>query len=168
MMSSHTVWSVNLRPVEVAADSGHCSTMSAMTSRIVTGETDVSLNRRLSDELDIFNAAAAHGPSAVELTVKCVDADDELLGGISGWTWQQAAGIGKNWVRADQRGSGVGSRLLAQFEQTAADRGARRIFVTSFTFQAPGFYEKHGYREIFRWDGLPLDRQADVHFRKDL
>jgi len=49
-----------------------------------------------------------------------------------------------------------------------AERGARRVFVTSFIFQAPGFYEKHGYREIFRWDGVPVAGQADVHLRKDL
>ena len=30
------------------------------------------------------------------------------------------------------------------------------MFVTSFTFQAPGFYERHGYREIFRWDDVPV------------
>ena len=42
------------------------------------------------------------------------------------------------------------------------------MFVTSFTFQAPGFYERHGYREIFRWEGVPTPDAADVHFRKDL
>ena len=42
------------------------------------------------------------------------------------------------------------------------------MFVTSFTFQAPGFYERHGYREIFRWDGVPTADAADVHLRKDL
>jgi hypothetical protein len=40
--------------------------------------------------------------------------------------------------------------------------------VTSFTFQAPGFYQRHGYRELFRWDGVPREGDADVHFRKDL
>ena len=42
------------------------------------------------------------------------------------------------------------------------------MFVTSFTFQAPGFYQRHGYREIFRWEGVPTTDLADVHFRKDL
>ena len=42
------------------------------------------------------------------------------------------------------------------------------MFVTSFTFQAPGFYERQGYREIFRWDGVPVEGEADVHLRKDL
>ena len=48
-------------------------------------------------------------------------------------------------------------------------RGCTHVFVTSFTFQAPGFYERHGYREIFRWEGVPAPEDAaDVHFRKDL
>ena len=139
-----------------------------MTSRIVVGKADASLDERLSTELDTVNVAAVPGPAAVELTVQALDDAAELLGGISGWTWQQAAGIGMTWVRADQRGTGIGSQLISRFEQAAAERGARRVFVTSFTFQAPGFYEKHGYREIFRWDGVPVDGEADVHFRKDL
>lgn len=140
----------------------------SVTSRIVFGAADAKLDRRLSDELGAFNATAMPGPAAVELTVQCLDDEGQLLGGVSGWSWQEAAGIGLTWVRDDQRGSGVGADLLRNFERSAADRGALRIFVTSFTFQAPGFYEKHGYVEIFRWDGVPVEGHADVHFRKDL
>ena len=139
-----------------------------MDTSIVLGSADPALDERLSRELDVFNARSAPGPAAVELTVKSVAQDGELVGGVSGWTWQEAAGIGLTWVREDQRGTGVGSDLLSRFEQAAAARGVRRIFVTSFTFQAPGFYEEHGYREIFRWDGVPVEGHADVHFRKDL
>jgi GNAT superfamily N-acetyltransferase len=111
----------------------------------VIAATDSTLDQRLSSELEAFNFAAMPGPAAAELT-----------------------GIGLTWVRDDQRGSGVGAELLKNFERSAADRGARRIFVTSYTFQAPGFYEKHGYVGIFRWDGVPVEGHADVHFRKDL
>lgn len=139
-----------------------------MDTSIAIGNADPALDERLSRELDVFNSRSVPGPAAVELTVKGVRDDGELVGGVSGWTWQEAAGIGLTWVHEDQRGTGVGSDLLARFEQAAAARGARRIFVTSFTFQAPGFYEEHGYREIFRWDGVPVDGHADVHLRKDL
>lgn len=139
-----------------------------MTSRIVVGAADAALDQRLSDELGDFNAAAMPGPAAVELTMQCRDDAGVLLGGVSGWTWQEAAGIGLTWVRDGQRGTGLGSRLLQQFEDAASERGARRVFVTSFTFQAPVFYERHGYREIFRWDGVPIEGHADVHFRKEI
>ncbi len=127
------------------------------------------LDQRLSDELDAFNAAATRGvPPSRELTVQVVDDAGDLVAGLSGWTWGVAAGIGMTWVREEDRGSGLGDRLLTSFEDEARERGCTHVFVTSFTFQAPGFYEKHGYREIFRWEGLPTPDAADVHFRKDL
>lgn len=127
------------------------------------------LDERLSDELDKVNAAATVGvaPSR-ELTVQILDDSGELAAGMSGWTWGVAAGIGMTWVREDARGEGLGARLLTDFEDEARARGCTHVFVTSFTFQAPGFYERHGYREIFRWVGVPTSDTADVHFRKDL
>lgn len=127
------------------------------------------LDERLSDELDKVNAAATVGvaPSR-ELTVQILDDSGELAAGMSGWTWGVAAGIGMTWVREDARGEGLGARLLTDFEDEARARGCTHVFVTSFTFQAPGFYERHGYREILRWVGVPTSDTADVHFRKDL
>jgi GNAT superfamily N-acetyltransferase len=123
----------------------------------------------LSDELDRVNAAAITGIGpARELTVQILDAAGELAAGMSGWTWGVAAGIGMTWVRETSRGDGLGAQLLAEFETEARSRGCTRVFVTSFTFQAPGFYERHGYRELFRWQGVPTEEEADVHFRKDL
>jgi GNAT superfamily N-acetyltransferase len=143
--------------------------VTAASFRTVVGEGDAALDKRLSDELDVVNAAATVGtPAARELTVQIDDASGDLAAGVSGWTWGVAAGIGMTWVRADTRGSGLGSQLLAAFEEEARARGCTHVFVTSFTFQAPGFYERHGYREIFRWEGVPTPDAADVHFRKEL
>jgi GNAT superfamily N-acetyltransferase len=137
--------------------------------RAVVAEALPELDQRLSDELDRVNAAATKGIApARQLTVQILDASGELAAGISGWTWGVAAGIGLTWVRETSRGDGLGAQLLAEFETEARSRGCTNVFVTSFTFQAPGFYERHGYREIFRWQGVPTDEEADVHFRKDL
>ena len=137
--------------------------------RTVVAEGLPELDQRLSDELDVVNAAATPGVAAArELTVQLLDESGELAAGLSGWTWGVAAGIGMTWVRADTRGAGLGGRLLAAFEGEARERGCTHVFVTSFTFQAPGFYERHGYREIFRWEGVPTPDAADVHLRKDL
>jgi GNAT superfamily N-acetyltransferase len=100
--------------------------------------------------------------------VQSLDPSGELAAGMSGWTWGVAAGIGLTWVRETSRGGGLGAQLLAEFETEARSRGCAHVFVTSFTFQAPGFYERHGYRELFRWQGVPTDEEADVHLRKDL
>jgi GNAT superfamily N-acetyltransferase len=100
--------------------------------------------------------------------VQILDGSGELAAGMSGWTWGVAAGIGLTWVRETSRGDGLGAQLLAEFEAEARSRGCAHVFVTSFTFQAPGFYLRHGYRELFRWQGVPTEESADVHLRKDL
>jgi GNAT superfamily N-acetyltransferase len=130
---------------------------------------DPDLDRRLSHELDKVNAVATGdvGPSR-ELTVQILDESGQLAAGMSGWTWGVAAGIAMTWVRDGARGDGLGATLLTAFEKEARSRGCTHVFVTSFTFQAPGFYEHHGYREIFRWQGVPTPEADDVHLRKEL
>ena len=145
---------------------GSIQPMSGMATTI--GKSDPALDQRLSDELDTFNAAATPDvPAPQELTVR-MEEGGELVAGASGWTWGQAAGIGMTWVREDQRGTGIGASLLAAFENEARDRGCRHVFVTSFTFQAPGFYQRLGYEEIFRWESVPTPARDDVHMRKQL
>lgn len=132
------------------------------------GGADADLDRRLDDELDRFNAAATPGVrAAAELTVR-VEADGELVGGVSGWTWGLAAGIAMTWVRADRRGAGIGEELIGAFEEEARQRGCTHVFVTSFTFQAPGFYRRQGYVEFARWESVPVPGSDDVHLRKVL
>ncbi|WP_116112403.1 GNAT family N-acetyltransferase [Austwickia chelonae] len=133
---------------------------------IVVGGHDDELDQRLSDELDAFNAAAMD-TSAEELSVR-VEADGDLVAGVSGWTWGRAAGVGMTWVREDQRGTGIGAAVITAFEDEARRRGADHCFVTSFSFQAPAFYQRLGYVEIFRWDAVPTTGQDDVHMRKSL
>jgi GNAT superfamily N-acetyltransferase len=132
------------------------------------GDGDPDLDARLSDELTRYNVpAAAAGPQR-ELTVQVRDEDGELVGGLSGWTWGTCAGVAMLWVREDARTSGWGSRLLAAAEREAATRGCTQMVLSSFTFQAPDFYRRHGYVETGRTEGLPLEGMADVHFRKTL
>lgn len=140
-----------------------------MEYRTVVADGVPGLDDRLSAELDEFNASAtAPVPPQRELTVQVFDESSRLAAALSGWTWGEAAGIGLTWVRAEARGHSLGVRLLDAFEAEARARGCRRVFVTSFTFQAPGFYERQGYEEIFRWDGVPVTGCDDVHLRKEL
>jgi N-acetylglutamate synthase-like GNAT family acetyltransferase len=135
---------------------------------LTVGRADAELDKRLSRELDEFNAAANPDVDPAEEVTVRVEADGEMVAGLSGWTWGEAAGIAMTWVREDQRGSGVGTGLVEAFEVEARKRGCTHVFVTSFTFQAPDFYRRLGYEEIFRWEGVPARGRDDVHLRKEL
>ena len=133
------------------------------------GLRDADLNERLSQGLDEVNFPATGTTAADQsaLSVKAVDDAGELIGGLAGWTWGGLLGIEMLWVRETSRGDGWGTRLLTAAEEEARRRGCDRACVSSFTFQAPGFYQRHGYAETGRTLGFPGGAE-DVHMYRDL
>lgn len=136
--------------------------------QVTTLEVATPLEQRLIEELTQFNARATGVSGQRDFAFELRDASGELLGGLTGWSWGDYALIDLLWVREDQRRLGLGGRLLEAVEAEAASRGCIRIHVSSFTFQAPGFYEQHGFREFARIEGVPVEGHADVHLEKTL
>ncbi|MEV6954607.1 GNAT family N-acetyltransferase [Streptomyces sp. NPDC051183] len=133
------------------------------------GHRDPELNESLSRGLDELNFPATGTTAADqgELSVKAVDDAGELIGGLTAWTWGGLLGIEMLWVREDSRRDGWGSKLLLAAEEEARRRGCDRASVSSFTFQAPAFYQRHGYVETGRTLGIPGGAE-DVHLYKTL
>jgi ribosomal protein S18 acetylase RimI-like enzyme len=133
------------------------------------GHEDPELSERLSKGLDEVNYPATGTTAAdqTSLSVKAVDDAGELVGGLTGWTWAGLLGIDMLWIREGSRGDGWGSRLLRAAEEEARRRGCDRACVSSFTFQAPAFYQGHGYTETGRTLGIPGGAE-DVHMFKKL
>lgn len=52
-------------------------------------------------------------------------------------------------------------------ESMAIEHGAQSATLETHSFQAPGFYEKRGYRIVGRLDGYPTGH-AKLFLRKDL
>ncbi len=80
------------------------------------------------------------------LTVTARTADGTLAGGVTGFTQWRWLYVDYLWVAEDRRRSGLGSRLLHTAEEEAVRRGCQGARLNTFDFQAPDFYEKHGYR----------------------
>lgn len=53
------------------------------------------------------------------------------------------------------RGSGVGSELLRRFEEEGRRRGCLSAVLYTISFQAPKFYEKHGWTRFGEVPCLP-------------
>ncbi len=134
---------------------------------VTTGERDTELNDRLTKELLAFNTAATGAADQATFSVKVTDEAGELIGGLTAWTWGGLCGIDMLWVREDSRKYGWGSRMLRAAEAEALRRGCDRATVSSTTFQAPGFYQRHGYRETGRTPGIPGGHEY-VHLYKPL
>jgi len=59
------------------------------------------------------------------------------------------------WVSDNHRGQGHGSALIRTAENEARSRGVRNVYLDTFSFQAPAFYAKLGYREYARLEEFP-------------
>lgn len=85
--------------------------------------------------------------------------NQEIMGGALGelyWDWFH---LDLMWVQEELRGRGYGHRLLQAIEDEARRRGARNVFLDTFSFQAPEFYQRHGYRVFGVLPDFPAGRQ---------
>lgn len=74
--------------------------------------------------------------------------DQEIVGGVIGATYWDWLYINLMWIKEELRGRGYGQQLLRLAEEEGRKRGATQVYLDTFSFQAPGFYEKYGY-EVF-------------------
>ncbi|MBI2170261.1 MAG: GNAT family N-acetyltransferase [Actinobacteria bacterium] len=94
--------------------------------------------------------------------------DGEVVGVAVGWTNQGVGYLSELVVAAGERGTGVGSHLLAAFEDLCRRRGAARLALrTNEGFAAQRFYEGRGWRveaTVPEWvRGTPfLEMRKDV------
>ena len=135
--------------------------------RVSVGARNQTLADRLDQEIYAFNVAATGLDDGLLLSVKARADDGSLAGGLSGWTWGSCLYVDLLWVRADQRGRGLGSRILTAAEQEAQARGCVVASLSTHSFQAPDFYLARGFVEVGRTEGYPLGH-SQLHLRKVL
>jgi ribosomal protein S18 acetylase RimI-like enzyme len=96
-----------------------------------------------------FNRAAVGKHAWKQLAVTVRD-DGRIVGGALGALWLEWLFIELLWLSEPFRRRDIGTELITQLEDEARRRGAKNAYVDTFSFQAPGFYEKLGFREFGR------------------
>jgi GNAT superfamily N-acetyltransferase len=104
--------------------------------------------------LDEYNIAGAPLDDVKPLHVIAKDPDSNVVGGAIGRTWGECCELHQLWVRGELRSSGVGTRLMEAFENHAHGRGCRLVYLETFSFQAPSFYQARGYKQVLRIVGF--------------
>ena len=80
----------------------------------------------------------------------------KIVGGIVGEIFFGWMFVHLFWIDDKFRGKGFGTRLLDAAEKEARKRGVKNVYLDTFSFQAPGFYKKLGYREFGRLKAFPV------------
>ena len=141
--------------------------MPKIAARVVAERSDLAaVSRELWKGLVRFNREQA-GPLHYKRTVVSVrDGKGRLLGGLILQSYWRESYIELLWLAARARGTGIGSRLIKEAERHARRRGSRLIHLNTFSFQAPGFYEKQGYRRFGGMSGSPRGEQRHFYVKR--
>ena len=91
-----------------------------------------------------------HRPLAVTVRDK-----GAIVGGLVGETFLGWMFVSLLWVSERYRRKDWGRSLMEAAEAEARQRGVHHVYLDSFSFQAPAFYKKLGYREFGRLKQFP-------------
>ena len=91
----------------------------------------------------------------------------KIIAAVTGHTWGGTCQVTHLWVHEAQRRKGLGVALMNAVESEAMRRGCEQILLSTHSFQAPGFYERLGYKREASIEGYPRGH-ADVFYLKKL
>ena len=132
-------------------------------------ETDFAATREaVLNGLSAHNAAVAGPRNSVPLALSLRNNAGAIVGGLIGelkWEWLH---IDLLWIDDAHRGAGHGEALVALAEQAAREHGARGVYLSTMSLQAPGFYPKLGYRQCGVMEDYPVAGHRIHHFAKAL
>jgi GNAT superfamily N-acetyltransferase len=109
----------------------------------------------VSDGLDEFNLQQVGIQDQRPLAVLVRDDNGRVVGGLTGRTYLGLWFVDLFYLPERLRGSGLGAEVLRRAEAEAVRRGCRSGVLYTIKFQAPGFYEKQGWRAFGEVPGDP-------------
>jgi GNAT superfamily N-acetyltransferase len=111
----------------------------------LTEVADEEIRKLILAPLIEYNTSQAGPGNGKPLIIALKDGDEQIVGGLWGYT-------GYDWlftqllvVPASCRGTGIGTKIMAMAEAEAISRGCIGAWLDTFEFQARGFYERIGY-----------------------
>lgn len=113
----------------------------------------------IGGEISQYNKQQAGDDQGQNLCFVLRAPDQEIVGGVIGATYWDWLHIDLMWVKEELRGRGYGHRLLMLAEEEGRKRGAKNAHLDTFSFQAPEFYQDHGYQVFGELKDFPTGYQ---------
>jgi GNAT superfamily N-acetyltransferase len=104
---------------------------------------------RLLTVLDEYARSMGHPFRSEDLLIEAWDGET-WLGALTGHANQGWLFVNLLAVIPPARGRGVGSQLMHKAEALARERALVGLWLDTFSWQAPGFYQQLGYTEVGR------------------
>ena len=129
--------------------------MKDLKTVITDGEPDKEDLKALSEGMLAHHANQGHTRTWKNYSIFLKNPEGKALAGIIvKFTWNGMQ-IDSLWVDESLRGQDYGTKLMHMVEEEAKKRGCTIAFTDTFSYQAPGFYEKLGYTLHGKLEGFP-------------
>jgi len=122
---------------------------------VITDKIEAADEELIFQGLLEYNLAKLEDKKREDLGIY-IDEAGERIGGLIGNTHGNWLSVKYLWIKQEFRRQNIGSRILQQAEEIAKIRGCKFVFLDTFAFQAPDFYKKHGYKEVFVLEEYPI------------
>lgn len=110
----------------------------------------------IRDRLIEYNLSKIEDKNPKDIGIFYEAPNGEKLAGLIGDTHGNWLEVDFLWVSEELRRNGIGSAILSNAESEARLRGCKYAFLNTFGFQAPEFYKRHGYKEVFSQSEYPV------------
>jgi GNAT superfamily N-acetyltransferase len=115
----------------------------------LSGDRDPQAEAVVTGGLAEFNKATFGRVDSQTLDILVREPETgEIVGGLLGHSSLGLFFLDLLYLPEHLRSAGIGSRIMILAEDEARRRGCTAAFVYTVTFQAPGFYERHGYQRF--------------------
>jgi GNAT superfamily N-acetyltransferase len=134
-----------------------------MTLQSITPHHTLSIGQidAVERRLDAMNMQRTGYHDAEQLGF-VVEQGADIVAMVSGYSWGGVCELLQVWVDEPYRGAGLGSRLMKAALDEARRRGCAHVFLTTYGFQAHGFYKKLGFTAIAELADKPLGHSEYV------
>ena len=129
--------------------------------------TESQKAQEIGDLIRSYNRSKREAAESEPLNLYVEDDSGQVMAGLVAETFGNWLEIEYLFVKEDLRGQGIGSQLLQQAESEAKKKNCRFAFVNTYQFQAPSFYQKHSYKEVFTLKDYPYTGQRH-YYQKEL
>ena len=132
----------------------------------ITNDGNQSDIDEIHNMLRSYNLSQREKAENIPLGVYYEDETGKKLAGLTGKTFGNWLCINYLFVSENLRNQGIGSKIIISAENEARNRGCKYVFVDTFSFQAPAFYEKLGYRCVFSLTNYPYTEERHYYIKE--
>lgn len=139
--------------------------MTNLNFEVTVGRPKLKDYKTLSDGMLSYHAKQGHQRTSEVINIFLKDKNKKVYGGVIVTVLWNGIEINSLWVEESLRGQGWGRKLMEEAEKEGKKRGCTIIYTNTFTWQAPHFYEKLGYKPYGKLDNFPPGNSLTYYYK---